>query len=334
MQMPQSRRDFVTSASFAVAAGLLGPRGSLAGEAPPEITTIRILKEVSICGAPMNVAEKLLRAEGFSEIRYVEIEAGSTDSQMLAEGKFDVSLAFAPAAVRQMDAGAPITLLAGVHPGCYELFAHEPINSITDLKGRSVAIPKRFGFGPHLMLSVIAAYVGLDPVHDINWVPGDKPMELFVQGRSDAFLGFPPEPQELRERKIGRVIVNTTIDRPWSQYFCCMLAGNTGFIDRHPVATKRAVRAILKATNMCAAEPNLAAQRLIDGGFTSRYDYALQALGDLPFASWREYDPEDTLRFYALRLHELGLITSDPNTIIPNHTDWRFMDELKRELKA
>jgi NitT/TauT family transport system substrate-binding protein len=334
MQIIQSRRDFLASACSAAAAGVLGTRPSLADEGPPEVTTLRILEEVSICGAPMNIAEELLHAEGFSDIRYVEIEAGSSDTKMLGEGKFDISLAFAPAAVRQMDAGAPITLLAGVHPGCYELFAHEPVSSVKDLKGRSVAIPQRFGFGPHLMLSVIAAYVGLDPVHDINWVADDQPMELFVQGKSDAFLGFPPEPQELRERKIGRVIVNTTIDRPWSQYFCCMLAGNTGFINRHPAATKRAVRAILKATNMCAAEPNLAAQRLIDGGFTTRYDFALQALGDLPFASWREYDPEDTIRFYALRLHELGLITSNPNTIITNHTDWRFLNELKRELKA
>ena len=40
------------------------------------------------------------------------------------------------------------------------------------------------------------------------------------------------------------------------------------------------------------------------------------------------------MRFYALRLHEVGMIKSTPNTIIAEGTDWRFVNELKRELKA
>jgi NitT/TauT family transport system substrate-binding protein len=33
-------------------------------------------------------------------------------------------------------------------------------------------------------------------------------------------------------------------------------------------------------------------------------------------------------------MHELGLIKSSPQRIIANGTDWRFLNELKRELKA
>jgi NitT/TauT family transport system substrate-binding protein len=40
------------------------------------------------------------------------------------------------------------------------------------------------------------------------------------------------------------------------------------------------------------------------------------------------------MRFYALRLHEVGMISSIPNSILADGTDWRFVDELKRELKA
>ena len=130
------------------------------------------------------------------------------------------------------------------------------------------------------------------------------------------------------------MILNSTVERPWSQYFCGLLAGNTDFIHQHPTATKRAVRAILKATDVCAAEPRKAAQRLVDAGVTPRYDLALQTLNELPYASWREFDPEDTMRFYALRLHEAGMIKSTPNAIIAEGTDWRFPNELKRELKA
>jgi NitT/TauT family transport system substrate-binding protein len=130
------------------------------------------------------------------------------------------------------------------------------------------------------------------------------------------------------------VVINSALDRPWSQYFCCMLAGNTDFIDQHPIATKRVVRAILKATDLCVTEPERAAQQLVDGGFTQQYDYALQSLTEVPYKSWREYDPEDTMRFYALRLHEAGMIEASPNDIIADGTDWRFLNELKRELKA
>ena len=65
-----------------------------------------------------------------------------------------------------------------------------------------------------------------------------------------------------------------------------------------------------------------------------RYDYALQTLNDNPYDKWREYDPEDTLRFYALRMREAGFIKSSPQKIIADGADWRFLDELKRELKA
>ncbi len=182
----------------------------------------------------------------------------------------------------------------------------------------------------------MAAYVGLDPAKDINWVASTdpKPVDLFAAGKVDAFLGFPPEPQELRARHIGNVIVNSSEDRPWSQYFCCMLAGNTEFIHRYPIATKRVLRATLKATDLCATEPERAARRLVDAGFTNRYDYALQSLTEVHYDVWRELDPEDSIRFYALRLHEVGMIKSTPQEIIAKGTDWRFLNELKRELKA
>ena len=225
--------------------------------------------------------------------------------------------------------------MAGVHPGCFELFANEGIHRITDLKGRSVGT-LALGSGGHVFLSAIATYVGLDAVKDINWVASlsPKPMELFAEGKVDAVLAFPPDSQQLRARNVGHVILNGTADRPWSQYFCCVLTANTDFIQKHPLATKRVVRAILKATDLCAAEPRGAAQRLVDAEVTQNYDLALQTLNEVPYGRWREFDPEDTIRFYALRFHEVGAITSSPNQLIAEGTDWRFLNELKRELKA
>jgi NitT/TauT family transport system substrate-binding protein len=184
----------------------------------------------------------------------------------------------------------------------------------------------------------MAAQVGLNSTADFDRVDDTDPavnsLELFAQGKIDGYLGFPPHPQELRARGFRNVLVSTAADRPWSQYFCCMLFGDRDYVRNHPVATKRALRAILKTADFCAAQPELAARRLVDRGFTPRYEYALQTLNDVPYDRWREYDPEDTIRFYALRLHESGLIKSTPQRIIADGTDWRFFNELKRELKA
>jgi NitT/TauT family transport system substrate-binding protein len=333
MHVIQSRRDFITTLSAAGAASVLGARSPLADEGPPETITLRLIYDPSICTAPNYIAEELLRAEGFSDIRYVRTVSGS-DAVARGEADFNVETTFW--IVSRLDGGEPITALAGVHPGCYELFAHEPVRTISDLKGKRVGI-RALHSGSHLYLAMMAAHVGLDPHKDIAWVtPGKREtsMQLFAERKVDVFLGFPPEPQELRARKIGRMILNTATDKPWSDYFCCTAFGNRDFVRTHPIATKRYLRAILKATDICAAEPERAARQLVDGGFTARYDYALQSLTELSYDLWREFDPEDTMRFYALRLHEAGMLKSSPNALLAEGTDWRFLNELKRELKA
>jgi NitT/TauT family transport system substrate-binding protein len=337
MPTKQTRRRFLTTLSLAGAAGMLqGPRLP-AAEGSLETTTIRLAKNSGICIAPQYVAEELLRAEGFTDVRYVFTEPGLPQSEAIGHGEVDFSVNFAAPLIIPLDSGIPITVIAGVHVGCFELFGNEDIRSIADLKGKKVGV-QGLGSGPHVFLAAMAAHVGLDPVKDIHWVintdPSVKPIEMFANGKIDAFLGFPPEPQELRARHIGHVIVNSSVDRPWSQYFCCMLAGNRDFVRSKPVATKRVLRAILKATDLCATEPARVARLIVDGGFTPRYDYALQTFNDVPYDKWREYDAEDTIRFYALRLHEIGMIKTSPQKIITDGTDWHFFNELKRELKG
>jgi NitT/TauT family transport system substrate-binding protein len=336
MPKTRTRRHFLTDLAVAGVAGFVRPPRSFAAEETLETTTIRLAKVPGICIAPQYVAEELLRAEGFTEIRNVATGSGLVLGKAMGGGELDFSLNFAAPLVAAIDAEAPITILAGVHVGCFELFGRAELRSITDLKGRSVGV-QALGSSQYLFLAAIAANVGLDPGKDIRWVipePSVKPIELFAKGEIDAFLGFPPEPQELRARGIGHVIVNSALDRPWSQYFCCLLAGNREFVGKHPVATKRVLRAILKATDLCATEPERVARRIVDRGFTDSYDYALQTLNEIPYDKWREYDSEDTVRFYALRLGETGLIRSTPQEIIAAGTDWRFLNELKRELKA
>ena len=329
----QTRRHFMSNVSSAVAAGMLGSRGVHAAEERLETTTVRVPRTPTICFAPIYLVDAFLRAEGFTNVQYVPATDGI--SQTLASGRADLGADFAGGIVAALDEGLPVTALGGIHAGCYELFAHEPIQKISDLKGRRVGL-QRLNNSAHLYLAVMVAYVGLDPRQDVDWVttPGGDAMELFASKEADAFLGFPPEPQELRSRGINRIILNTVLDQPWSHYFCCMMYGNRAWIRDHPIATKRFLCALYKAAEFCSVEVERAAQGIVDGAFAEHYDHSLQTLREIPYDLWHEYDPEDTMRFYALWLHEAGMLSSTPNKILAEGTNWQFVNELKRELKT
>ncbi|MCE3247375.1 MAG: ABC-type nitrate/sulfonate/bicarbonate transport system [Geminicoccaceae bacterium] len=335
MLIGHSRRDFLAGLSAASAPSILRTRGTLAGESLPETTTIRLKQSPAICFAPAYVAEAFLRTEGFTDISYVDAGLGIPPGEMLARGELDFDVTFTGTVVYLLDLGKAVTAVGGLHTGCYELFAHEPIRTVSDLKGRQVGVHALRSSG-HLYLSIMAAHVGLDPHNDIDWITSTdgNALDRFAAGESDAFIGFPPEPQELRARGANRVILDTTTDKPWSQYICCMIYGNRAWVRDHPAATKRFLRAVYKAADYCQAEPENAARQLVDGGFAERYDYALQTIEKVQYDLWHEYDAEDTMRFFALRLHEVGMIKSSPNKLLAEGTDWRFLNELKRELKA
>jgi NitT/TauT family transport system substrate-binding protein len=337
MQIMQTRRRFLAGAAMAGAAGIVGFPQPLHAEPPLETTTVRLPHWVggSYCWAGAYIAGELMRADGFTDVRYVRGDKSVDQSEWIARGETDFSVNFSPKQIASIDAGVPIKVLTGLHSGCLELIANESIRSVTDLRGRRVGVDG-LNNSRHVWLSLMSAYVGLDPVNDIQWVLTKKvkPTELFIQGKIDAFLGTPPQPQELRAKKIGHTILNNTVDRPWSQYFCCMISATTDYVTRYPVATKRVLRSILKAADLCVSAPEIAAQQMVDRDFVPSYDYALQTLQEIRYDRWREFDPEDSLRFYALRMQETGMIKSSPQQIIADGTDWRFLNELKRELKT
>ena len=210
MPIAQTRRRFLTTLSLAGAVGILPPQRAWAGEPPLETTTVRFGKLPVICFAPQYVCEALLRAEGFTDVRYVDTKF-QTQQEELGRGKLDFQSNLAHDHAIAIDRGVPISVVAGVHAGCYELFAHGDIRGLADLKG------KRVGGSDSRWLTLIAAYVGLDPKNDLNLIddPAAKPLELFAEGKLDAYLTAPPQAQELHaqgrtcysEERYGQALV-------------------------------------------------------------------------------------------------------------------------------
>ena len=331
-----NRRRFLGGLTLVGTAGLLGVRPRpAAAEPPPETMRIRLAKTGAVCMAPHFVAEDLLRSEGFADVQYVPQPDLAATEHALAAGEADLNLNYALRLVVRLDAGDPVVVLAGVHTGCIEIFGSDHVRSIRDLKGKKIAVG-RVGSGLPQLIGVLLGQIGLTVPGDVELVarPAPEAIALFEEGKADAFIGIPPEPQELRARRIGHVLLDTSLDRPWSQYFCCMISANRAFYRSHPVAAKRAVRAILKAADMCSVDADGAARLLVDRGHTPSYDYARETLQRLAYRAWRDFEPEEALRFYGLRLHEAGLIKSSPKTLIAEGVDWRILEELRKELKG
>lgn len=329
-----SRRKFLQQTSLLGGASFLGLTSNARAEPPPETGRVTFVRSAALCTAPQYIAESMLKAEGFTEIRYAR-DSTRTVAENVASGDGDFGLDFAGFVMSRQDVGDPLIVLAGVHAGCYTLYGGPGINGIRDLKGKKVAV-LLFGGSHHLFVASMAAYIGLNPRKEIVWVQHTSSEEIkaLSQGTVDAVLAFEPEQQELRAKGIGHVVVDTSSDRPWSQYFCCVVAGNRSYVEKNPVATKRAMRALMKSIDLCASRPEMVARSLTESGYAKNEVYALQTLKALPYDRWRTFNPEDTMRFYGLRLHEAGMIRSTPQRLIEQGTDWRFLNELKMELKA
>ena len=334
MQILHNRRTFLAGLA-AGAAGLIAMTQRAHAEPPPETTTVRLgrTKDGPYCWASLYLAGDLLRTDGMPDVQYVLGDTKVDNTEWLAAGITDFDFNMPSMHIRSMESGAAIKILAGVHSGCWELRANKGVAGIADLKGKRVGI---WGFDnhPQILLSLMINYVGLDVTRDIEWVIGSSPMQDFIDGKVDAYLRvvwqFPATPTE----EIGHTIASNDADRPWSQYYCCMVAGSTDYVNKYPQATKRVLRAILKSADFCASDPKSAARQLVDRGFVPSYDLALTMFQNTRHDVWRDYDAEDSVRFYALRMKETGMIKSSPQEVIAKGTDFHFLEELKRELKT
>ena len=188
-----------------------------------------------------------------------------------------------------------------------------------------------------MLLAATLADVGINVREDVRVItlsPAEA-VRVLAAGEVDGLLALPPFSQQLRTSGIGHVVVDSMVDRPWSQYFCCMATVNREFMAENPVATKRALRALLKGANVVSNDPERGVRAMVDLGYTNEknYDATVEDLRMIPFDTWRQHDPSDTLRFFSLRLREAGLVQSTPGQIISRGTYFGYLPELKRELK-
>ena len=263
---------------------------------PPASGSMKIR---GICVGPAYMAEELLRVEGFTDVQYVADDVRDRRSGVPSRAASSTSAGFVGPLLVRIDA-RDADRHAGRRPrrSASSCSAPSASDAIRDLRGKTSAFR-----GSARPASVpVAAWRPMSGSTRARTSTGSSSLRSEGErscsptGKVDAFLGFPPEPQELRAKEIGHVDRQqrawTSRGRSTSAAWWSATASSCG---KHPVATKRALRAILKASDLCAAEPERVARSFSSTrGYVQRYDYALQTLSDVPYDRWREYDPEDT----------------------------------------
>ena len=328
---------------IAACAPQAGPGGGASPGAslpPPETTTVRFVSPAA-CDPPTAIAKEFLLEEGFTDIQYVSVPV--TTTEWLTANKADFHSGYGNLIAANIDAGLPMLALAGIHPGCFELFAAPGISGIRDLRGKTVAVNAKnasdqfFGF-----FSILLAYLGIDPLTEVNFIE-IKPdvaalRDAFLDGRSQAFIAPAAFGPDLRRnpKNPGEVILDTTMDKPWSQYYCCQLVVNRDWARRYPIATKRVTRAVLRACDAVKKDRAYAAReyvaRFVAAPRPNEVEIVSEVIRDLSY-DWRELDPEETLRFFALRLADAKLVKMTSQQIIAQGSDFAYMRQLRTELK-
>jgi NitT/TauT family transport system substrate-binding protein len=197
-----SRRKLLRGATLAGTAISLGLKSeSAAAEPALETTRIRIHDAPITCFAPVYIAEGLLKAEGFTDVQYIKTPLNEGPTKALAEGKIDITQNDTAGHLMELDAGAPVVILGGIHTGCWELFVNDSVRTLRDLKGKTVAAPEHSS--RQAFVAGLATFVGLNPLKDITWInhePG-KSMQLFAEGKSTPSWALRRSPRSCARRR-------------------------------------------------------------------------------------------------------------------------------------
>jgi len=238
----------------------------------------------------------MLRAEGFTDVKYLEFRRRASRLRAPGSGDLDISQGFIAPSIVQIDRGTPLLLLAGVHVGCFELFRQRSYPRHPRPRGKTVGNTCVRIESPRVPTAMLA-YVGLDAggrqLH--RTAARQKRSGSWPKARSTAHMGFPPDPQELRAKKVGHVVVNSVVDGPGPSTSVAWCREPRVVQKQSRLPPKRAIRAILKADQICATQPERAARTLVERDSRRTYDYALQAMKDVPYGHWQDFDAEDAV---------------------------------------
>jgi NitT/TauT family transport system substrate-binding protein len=299
---------------------------------PPETTSIGLA--AGACDSAIFGAERYLREEGFTDIRFTDTATPAA----ITAGTAQIGNAFPHAFFNAVESAPKVVALGGLHTGCNEIWANTGIASVKDLKGRQITVTsKALSNLQYAWIAMVVKQAGVDP-KDVNFVvqADANSTQLYLDGKDAAIFVATTAAAALKTNPAnkGTMIFSQVMDEPWKSNNCCFILASEPWYRANPIAAKRAMRAIYRTADTLPANRSDAAKLAADKGLFG----GAPALANITTAAnmvpldWRSYDLEKAVRFYAPLLTDVGLLKASTDDLL-KAVDLKIFKELSTELK-
>lgn len=236
---------------------------------------MQIMSSPALCSAPLFIAIE----NGYLEECGVNFEYFNSDSNqwdLMAADKCDISYGLLPTFIQRIANGFEMYVVMGAHYGCINVVATDAsgIESITDLKGRTVGIPGSMGSDPAILLQrMLVAYgIGINEVNLQVFNNADLATAL-QEGHIEAFVSWDPYATVVSQYEGNHLIFDQAKDEMTKDEYCCVFGLRAGFVDEHPEMAKKYCEAMTMACDFISENPVEAAKICYEAGYIADADY-------------------------------------------------------------
>lgn len=293
-----SRRKFLSlagiagaSAAMAAMAGCSGSQESASSDAgdstdaasETEAYTVQIPYYSSLCSAPFHIAIE----NGYFDdegLTYNAFPEDNSDMDLVTSGKADVAYDLLPTIIQRIVNGLDIDVVMGAHVGCIKVVAKgdSGIETVEDLKGKTIGVPGSLGSDPAVMLQRVLTHygIGVTPDNmevDLEVYQATDLQNALDQDNVDAFVSWDPYASIVAKDMDGTIVWNQATDDYTKNEACCLVMLRPGFLEEHPDEALGFCNAIAKACDFIAENPEETAQIQIDNGYVANDDADLNA---------------------------------------------------------
>ena len=164
--------------------------------------------------------------------------------------------------------GVNMTFVCGSHIGCKSIYvpADSDIQSVEDLKGKTLAIHDGFGASDQNICYRLLDEYGVDPTSDVEFLDiadSAATVAAMESGEVDATI-FSDYFVLANYRDDMRMICSLTFSPEFQDEPCCVTAMNNDFIKKNPVHAKYVVMAIKRAGEYARLHSEDAVQLMYD----------------------------------------------------------------------
>jgi len=251
---PMGRRDLLRLAGSGATAVVLLPFRAEAQGARVRIRLghLPITDHLTIIASSRTKFEKLA-------LEPVKFASWPELAEALKAGSLEAAFALTPISLTLRQKGVPIKIILLGHRNGSVLLAANDIGKLSDLRGKTIAIPSRFSTH-NLLLRRLLAREGLDAERDVKLteLPPPEMVQALARGGIAAFIVAEPFGAQAELRKLGKVLALSK--DIWPNHVCCALNAREDLIASHAEAVQELVSALTEAGHFATAQPKEAAR--------------------------------------------------------------------------